>query len=86
MGSDLLVQMPRALAGKMGMTSELVDVSRSVYNKQLPKIWRRLCPESDETLKNFEGHIDAQAQEYPRATSETTSSIHANHFATISNF
>lgn len=45
-----LVQLRRALAGEVGMSSELDDVSRSMYNGQLPKIWRRLSPE---TLKNL---------------------------------
>ncbi|XP_062480123.1 dynein axonemal heavy chain 10 isoform X3 [Pezoporus occidentalis] len=48
-----LAELQRALAGEVGMSSELDDVARALFNGQIPGIWRRLAPETLKTLGNW---------------------------------
>lgn len=43
----------QALAGEVGMSSELDDVARALFNGQIPGIWRRLAPDTLKTLGNW---------------------------------
>ncbi|XP_072207474.1 dynein axonemal heavy chain 10 [Excalfactoria chinensis] len=48
-----LAELQRALAGEVGMSSELDDVARALFNGQIPGIWRRLAPDTLKTLGNW---------------------------------
>lgn len=43
----------QALAGEVGMSSELDDVAQALFNGQIPRIWRRLAPDTLKTLGNW---------------------------------
>ncbi|XP_021113286.1 dynein heavy chain 10, axonemal isoform X3 [Heterocephalus glaber] len=48
--SKSLAELQRALAGEVGMSSELDDVARSLFLGLIPNIWRKLAPD---TLKSL---------------------------------
>ncbi|POI33535.1 hypothetical protein CIB84_002713, partial [Bambusicola thoracicus] len=48
-----LAELQRALTGEVGMSSELDDVARALFNGQIPGIWRRLAPDTLKTLGNW---------------------------------
>lgn len=48
-----LATLRRALAGEVGMSNELEDLARSLYNGMIPDIWRRLSPATLKTLGNW---------------------------------
>lgn len=45
--ADSINNLTRALAGEIGMSADLDELSLSLYNGFLPPIWRRLCPQTD---------------------------------------
>ncbi|KAM8812104.1 dynein axonemal heavy chain 10 [Rhynchonycteris naso] len=51
--SRSLAELERALAGEVGMSSELDDVARSLFIGQIPHIWRKLAPETLKSLGNW---------------------------------
>lgn len=48
-----LAELQRALAGEVGMSSELDDVARSLFIGQIPNIWRKLAPDTLKSLGNW---------------------------------
>ena len=54
----------QALAGEVGMSSELDDVARSLFNGVIPSIWRRLAPDTLKSLGNWMLHFDKRYQQY----------------------
>jgi len=42
--SDSIINLTRALAGEIGMSADLDELSLSLFNGFLPPMWRRLCP------------------------------------------
>ncbi|NXA03996.1 DYH10 protein, partial [Sapayoa aenigma] len=48
-----LAELQRALAGEVGMSSELDEVAQALFNGQIPVIWRRLAPDTLKTLGNW---------------------------------
>uniref|UniRef100_A0A8D0HBM0 Dynein axonemal heavy chain 10 n=1 Tax=Sphenodon punctatus TaxID=8508 RepID=A0A8D0HBM0_SPHPU len=48
-----LAELQRALAGEVGMSSELDEVARALFNGQIPNIWRKLAPDTLKTLGNW---------------------------------
>ncbi|GAB1598225.1 dynein axonemal heavy chain 10 isoform X2 [Argonauta hians] len=54
----------RALNGEVGMSSELDDVSRCLFNGAIPNIWRRLAPNTLKTLGNWMGHFEKRYRQY----------------------
>jgi len=46
------------------MSNELDDVARSIYNGQIPQIWRRLAPATLKTLGNWMIHFQQRYQQY----------------------
>ena len=42
---DSLQKLKRALAGEIGMSKDLDDLSTALYNGQLPSLWRKLTPQ-----------------------------------------
>ena len=57
---------PQALAGEVGMSNELDDVARSLYNGMLPNIWRRLAPATLKSLGNWMIHFSNRYKQYKR--------------------
>ncbi|XP_077000503.1 dynein axonemal heavy chain 10-like [Tamandua tetradactyla] len=51
--SKSLVELQRALAGEVGMSSELDDVAKSLFLGHIPNIWRKLAPDTLKTLGNW---------------------------------
>ncbi|XP_009867260.1 PREDICTED: dynein heavy chain 10, axonemal-like [Apaloderma vittatum] len=59
-----LAELQRALAGEVGMSSELDDVARALFNGQIPEIWRRLAPDTLKTLGNWIIFFRARYKQY----------------------
>ncbi|XP_055003053.1 dynein axonemal heavy chain 10 [Sorex araneus] len=51
--SRSLAELQRALAGEVGMSSELDDVARSLFIGSIPHIWRKLAPATLKSLGNW---------------------------------
>ena len=54
----------QALAGEVGMSSELDDVARALFNGQIPGIWRRLAPATLKSLGNWMIHFERRLKQY----------------------
>lgn len=54
----------QALAGEVGMSSELDDVAQALFNGQIPGIWRRLAPDTLKTLGNWIIFFRARYEQY----------------------
>ena len=46
------------------MSSELDDVARSLFNGQIPGIWRRLAPATLKSLGNWMIHFEGRFKQY----------------------
>ncbi|XP_010291294.1 PREDICTED: dynein heavy chain 10, axonemal, partial [Phaethon lepturus] len=68
--SKSLAELRRALAGEVGMSSELDDVARALFNGQIPGIWRRLAPDTLKTLGNWIIFFRARYNQYSSWVSE----------------
>ncbi|CAH2295752.1 dynein heavy chain 10, axonemal [Pelobates cultripes] len=62
--SKSLAELQRALAGEVGMSNELDDVARSLFNGQIPNIWRRLAPATLKSLGNWMIHFRRRFNQY----------------------
>jgi len=63
--SRSLATLRRALAGEVGMNTDLEELSRSIYNGTLPEMWRRFTPATLKSLGNWMlYHIDRHTQYY----------------------
>lgn len=54
----------QALAGEVGMSVELDELAKSLYNGQIPSIWRVLAPATLKTLGNWMIHFLKRNQQY----------------------
>jgi dynein heavy chain len=54
----------QALAGEVGMSTELDDVARSLFNGIIPSIWRKLAPDTLKGLGNWMLHFEKRHQQY----------------------
>uniref|UniRef100_A0A1A8GI94 Dynein, axonemal, heavy chain 10 n=1 Tax=Nothobranchius korthausae TaxID=1143690 RepID=A0A1A8GI94_9TELE len=59
-----LVQLQRALAGEVGMSSELDEVARALFNGRIPAIWKKLAPETQKSLGNWMSHFKRRYEQY----------------------
>ncbi|ESO91629.1 hypothetical protein LOTGIDRAFT_122204, partial [Lottia gigantea] len=59
-----LTTLQRALAGEVGMSSELDEVARALFNGQIPSIWRRLAPDTLKSLGNWMIHFERRFKQY----------------------
>ncbi|KAK3777975.1 hypothetical protein RRG08_038771 [Elysia crispata] len=59
-----LANLKRALAGEVGMSNELDDVARSLFNASIPNIWRRLAPVTLKSLGNWMVHFQRRLKQY----------------------
>ncbi|XP_069071115.1 dynein axonemal heavy chain 10 [Pleurodeles waltl] len=62
--SKSLVELQRALAGEVGMSNELDEVSRALFNGHIPNIWRKLAPDTLKTLGNWMIHFKRRFNQY----------------------
>ena len=46
------------------MSSELDEVSRALFNGQIPAIWRRLAPATLKSLGNWMIHFEKRLRQY----------------------
>lgn len=54
----------QALAGEVGMSNQLDEVSRALFNGFLPHIWRKLAPDTLKTLGNWMIHFKSRFLQY----------------------
>uniref|UniRef100_A0A3P8W3I0 Uncharacterized protein n=1 Tax=Cynoglossus semilaevis TaxID=244447 RepID=A0A3P8W3I0_CYNSE len=59
-----LAELQRALAGDVGMSSELDEVSRALYNGHIPAIWKKLAPDTLKSLGNWMSHFKRRYEQY----------------------
>lgn len=46
------------------MSNELDDLSKALFNGQLPSMWRKLAPATKKTLGNWMDHFHKRNQQY----------------------
>lgn len=56
----------QALAGEVGMSNELDEVSRCLFNGQIPTSWRKLAPATLKSLGNWMEHFMKRLDQYNR--------------------
>jgi len=54
----------RALLGEVGMSAELDDVAKALYNGQIPQIWKKLAPDTLKSLANWMMHFNDRYNQY----------------------
>ena len=54
----------KALKGEVGMSNELDDLARSLFNGQLPAMWRKLAPATKKSLGNWMDHFQRRNHQY----------------------
>ncbi|KAM3867513.1 dynein axonemal heavy chain 10 [Diretmus argenteus] len=59
-----LAELQRALAGEVGMSSELDEVAQAFFNGHIPAIWRKLAPDTLKSLGNWIIHFNRRYQQY----------------------
>ncbi|XP_077600352.1 dynein axonemal heavy chain 10-like [Stigmatopora nigra] len=59
-----LAELQRALAGEVGMSSELDEVARALFNGQIPSIWKMLAPDTLKSLGNWMIHFKRRFEQY----------------------
>uniref|UniRef100_H2ZL84 Dynein axonemal heavy chain 10 n=1 Tax=Ciona savignyi TaxID=51511 RepID=H2ZL84_CIOSA len=59
-----LVELQRALAGEVGMSNELDDLAKALFNGQIPTIWRKLAPDTLKSLGNWMEHFKKRFDQY----------------------
>uniref|UniRef100_A0A3Q3B280 Dynein axonemal heavy chain 10 n=1 Tax=Kryptolebias marmoratus TaxID=37003 RepID=A0A3Q3B280_KRYMA len=59
-----LAELQRALAGEVGMSSELDEVARALFNGHIPAIWKKLAPETLKALGNWMIHFKRRYEQY----------------------
>ena len=66
---------PQALAGEVGMSSELDEVARALFNGQIPSIWRKLAPATLKSLGNWMEHFLKRLNQYNKWVSQLRSCV-----------
>ncbi|XP_069565682.1 dynein axonemal heavy chain 10 [Brachyistius frenatus] len=59
-----LVDLQRALAGEVGMSNELDEVARALFNGNIPAIWKKLAPATLKSLGNWMSHFKRRYEQY----------------------
>ncbi|KAH8871924.1 Dynein heavy chain 10, axonemal [Schistosoma japonicum] len=54
----------RALNGEVGMSAELDNVARSLFNGQVPNVWQRLAPATKKSLGSWMIHFHDRHKQY----------------------
>ncbi|XP_006149290.1 dynein heavy chain 10, axonemal [Tupaia chinensis] len=73
--SRSLAELQRALAGEVGMSSELDDVARSLFIGNIPDIWRKLAPDTLKSLGNWMVHFQRRFSWKPPSVTESEPSV-----------
>ncbi|XP_067862341.1 dynein axonemal heavy chain 10 [Heptranchias perlo] len=73
--SRSLVELQRALAGEVGMSSELDEVARALFNGHIPIIWRRLAPDTLKSLGNWMIHFKRRFEQYTSWVDESEPNV-----------
>ncbi|XP_058137242.1 dynein axonemal heavy chain 10 [Dasypus novemcinctus] len=73
--SKSLVELQRALAGEVGMSSELDDVAKSLFVGHIPNIWRKLAPDTLKTLGNWMVYFLRRFSQYTSWVTESEPSV-----------
>ena len=68
----------QALAGEVGMSVELDELSKSLYNGHLPSIWRALAPATLKSLGNWMLHFLRRNAQYQQWVCIVVQSTHIN--------
>jgi dynein heavy chain len=59
-----LKELKRALAGEVGMSSELDDIASALFNGTIPPSWRRICPQTEKGLGSWMLHFNRRQAQY----------------------
>jgi dynein heavy chain len=59
-----LTTLKKALKGEVGMSNELDELAKALYNGQLPTMWRKLAPATKKTLGNWMDHFFKRNNQY----------------------
>ncbi|XP_029909103.1 dynein heavy chain 10, axonemal [Myripristis murdjan] len=59
-----LAELQKALAGEVGMSNELDEVARALFNGHIPAIWRKLAPDTLKSLGNWMIHFKMRHEQY----------------------
>ena len=59
-----VMTLQRALAGEVGMSAELDEVAKALFNGQIPNTWRRLAPDTLKSLGNWIAHFTRRFEQY----------------------
>jgi dynein heavy chain len=59
-----LVELKRALTGEVGMSADLDALGGSLFNGQLPDMWRKLCPATQKGLGSWLTHFERRNAQY----------------------
>ncbi|XP_014373608.2 dynein heavy chain 10, axonemal, partial [Alligator sinensis] len=70
-----LAELQRALAGEVGMSSELDEVARALFNGQIPNIWRKLAPDTLKTLGNWMVYFRNRYNQYMSWVTESEPNV-----------
>ncbi|XP_012518857.1 PREDICTED: dynein heavy chain 10, axonemal [Propithecus coquereli] len=70
-----LAELQRALAGEVGMSSELDDVARSLLIGSIPSIWRKLAPDTLKSLGNWIVYFLRRFSQYTLWVTESEPSV-----------
>ncbi|XP_075852592.1 dynein axonemal heavy chain 10 [Microcebus murinus] len=70
-----LAELQRALAGEVGMSSELDDVARALFIGSIPNIWRKLAPDTLKTLGNWMVYFLRRFSQYTLWVTESEPSV-----------
>ena len=62
--SDFQVNPLKRILGEVGMSNELDDVARALFNGQIPQIWRALAPDTLKNLANWMAHFRQRNDQY----------------------
>ncbi|KAK5620023.1 Dynein heavy chain 10, axonemal [Crenichthys baileyi] len=59
-----LAELIRALAGEVGMSSELDEVAQALFNGHIPAVWKKLAPETLKSLGSWMSHFKRRYEQY----------------------
>ncbi|KAM8866758.1 dynein axonemal heavy chain 10 isoform 2-T2 [Synchiropus picturatus] len=59
-----LSELQRALLGDVGMSTELDELSRALFNGHIPAIWRKLAPDTLKSLGSWMSHFNRRHELY----------------------
>ena len=61
-----IIDLQRALAGEIGMSSDLDTMSTAFFIGHLPANWRRYCPATLKSLSGWMQHLQQRSDQYKK--------------------